>query len=86
MLLVPLNIKNSKKTPLKNIKILSGYDFCDFFGFSDERRREFIHFAKLALGCVRDSIGRLEKLSKLEQNAVQYKNELKTNPKINFSI
>ena len=86
LLLVPLNIKNSKKTSLKNIKILSGYDFCDFFGFSEERRREFIHFAKLALGCVRDSIGRLEKLSKLEQNAVQYKNELKTNPKINFSI
>jgi len=85
LLLVPLNIKNSKKTPLKNIKIFSVYDFCDFFGFSDEKRREFIHFAWLALGCVRDTVDRAEKLSELEQKADDYKNELKTNPKINFS-
>lgn len=86
LLLVPLNIKKSKTTQLKNIKILSVYDFCDFFGFSDERRRELIQFARLALGSVRDTIDSIEKLSKLEEKADQYKNELKTNPKINFSI
>jgi len=86
LLLVPLNIKKSKNTQLRNIKILSVYDFCDFIGFSDERRREFIHFTRLALGSIRNTVDSLEKLSKLEQKADQYENELKTNPKINFSI
>ncbi len=86
LFLVPLNIKDSRKTPLKNVKILSVYDFCDFFDFSDELRRKFIHFARLALDCKRGPISCLESLSKLEQKADQYKNELKTNKKINFSI
>ncbi len=86
LLLVPLNIKESKITQHKNIKIFSVYDFCDFFGFSDERRREFIQFARLALGSVRDTIDSIKKLSELEEKADNYKYELKTNPKINFSI
>ncbi len=86
LILVPLNIKKSKNTQFKNIKIFSVYDFCDFIGFSDEIRREFIHFARLALGSIRDTKDILKKLSKLEQKADQCENELKTNPKINFSI
>lgn len=77
-----LILKIVRKHFSKTLKFLR---FLRFFGFSDERRREFILFARLALGCVRDTIGRLEKLSKLKQKADQYKNELKTNPKINFS-
>lgn len=57
-----------------------------FIEFSDEIRREFIHFARLALGSIRNTKDSLEKLSKLEQKADQCENELKTNPKINFSI
>ena len=86
LILVPLNIKKSKTTQFKNVKILSVYDFCDFFGFSYNRKREFIQFARLTLGSVRDTIDSLEKLTKLVQKADQCENELKTNPKINFSI
>ncbi len=86
LLLVPLNIKKSRKTQLKNIKILSVYDFCDFFGFSDERREITIHFARLALGSVRGTADSLEKLSILKQKADKYKNELQNNPKINFTL
>ncbi len=86
LLLVPLNIKKSKNIEFKNIKILSVYDFCDFIGFSDEIRKEFIHFARLALSSIRDTKDSLEKLSKLEQKADQCENDLKTNPKINFLI
>lgn len=86
LLLVPLNIKKSRKTQLKNIKILSVYDFCDFFGFSDEKREVIIHFARLALGSVRGTADSLEKLSILKQKADKYKNELQNNPKINFTL
>jgi len=85
LILVPLNIRKSKPTQHRNVKILSVYDFCDFFGFSDDRRREFIHFARLALGSIRQTADSLEKLARLEQKADQYENELKTNPEINFS-
>ncbi|MFW9874565.1 MAG: hypothetical protein ACFFG0_15780 [Candidatus Thorarchaeota archaeon] len=86
VILVPLNIKKSKNTQYMNIKILSVYDFCDFIGFSDDIRREFIHLARLALGSIRETEDSLEKLSNLEQKAEHCKHELKTNPKINFSI
>ena len=86
LILVPLNIKKSKNTQYMNIKILSVYDFCDFIGFSDDVRREFIHFARLALGSIRETKDNLEKLSKLEHKAELCEHELKTNPKINFSI
>ena len=86
LLLVPLNIKKSRKTQLKNIKILSVYDFCDFFGFSNERREVIIQFARLSLGSVGETADSLEKLSILKQKADKYKKELQDNPKINFTL
>lgn len=82
LIMVPLNLKESRTIPVKNVKLLSVYDFCDFFGFSDNRRKEFVYYARLALGAIKDS----DKMNELKQKANMCKEELETNPKINFKI
>lgn len=86
VLLVPLNIKQSRKTKLYNIKILSLYDFCDFFGFSNERKNAIIKYAQLALGSIRETNDSSAKLKKLTKKAKSCKEELQNNPSVNFTV
>lgn len=85
VLLVPLNIEKSRETQVNNIKILSLYDFCDFFGFSNERKNTIIKYAQLALGSIRETDDSSEKLLKLTKKAISCKEELQNNPSINFT-
>jgi len=82
LILAPLNIKSNIITPQENVKILSPFNFCKFFGFSNERTKEFIDFARLALQATNSD--NTEALDKLLQEAKRCKNELTSNPNINF--
>ncbi len=85
LLLVPLNIKNSINTKFKNIKILCIHDFCDFVGFSDEIREDFIYYAKLALSSISETRIGMKNLHELEQKSAKCKEKLLSDPRINFS-
>ena len=82
LILAPLNIKSNIVIPQENVKILSPFNFCKFFGFSNERTKEFIDFARLALQATNSD--NTEALDKLLQEAKRCKNELTSNPNINF--
>ncbi|MBA7505481.1 hypothetical protein ES706_04149 [subsurface metagenome] len=82
--LVPLNIKSNIITSKENVIILSPLNFCKFFGFSEERTKDFINFARLALQATNND--NTEALDKLLQEAKRCKKELTSNPKINFKL
>ena len=82
LILAPLNIKSNIITPQENVKILSLFNFCKFFGFSNERTKVFIDFARLALQATNSD--NIKALDKLLQEAKRCKNELTSNPNINF--
>ncbi len=82
LILNPLNIKSNVLTSQENVKILSPFNFCIFFGFSEYRRKYFINFARLALQATNKD--NKEALNKLIQEAEICKNKLKSGPKINF--
>ncbi|MBY9008187.1 MAG: hypothetical protein KGD63_15715 [Candidatus Lokiarchaeota archaeon] len=82
LILAPLNIKSNIIIPPENVKFLSPFNFCKFFGFSNKRTKEFIDFARLALQATNSD--NTEALDKLLQEAKRCKNELTSNPNINF--
>lgn len=82
LILAPLNIKSNIITHQENVKILSPFNFCKFFGFSNKRKKDFIDFARLALQATNSD--NTEALDKLIQEAERCKNELTSNPNINF--
>jgi hypothetical protein len=84
LILNPLNIKSDIVTTKENVRILSGFNFCKFFGFSEERKKDFIDFARLALQATNKD--NTEALNKLLQEAERCQRELTSNPKINFKF
>jgi len=82
LILVPLNIKSNIITSEGNVQILSPINFCKFFGFSEEKKEDFINFARLALQATNKD--NTDALDTLLQEAERCKKELKSNPKINF--
>jgi len=82
LILVPLNIKSNIITSERNVQILSPLNFCKFFGFSEERKEDFINFARLALQATNKD--NTDALNKLIQEAERCKKELTSNPKFNF--
>ncbi len=82
LILAPLNIKSDIKTRQENVKILSPLNFCKFFGFSKERKKQYIEFARLALKATNKKNS--QALNKLLLDADRCKKELTSNPKINF--